>query len=251
MMFDALKKQSLKWIGAQMRDFICPSCGFSFKPFQDRELTSFNDNIICPQCGYSVPMKRALQVQKEVKANPPGPIAQPAGTKIEKKAVSDTGLLFYIPASGRWGGLLFFAIIWNAMSWFFFITVLTSFLHGRVHGSLWAGCFVFIFPLIGLGVVYAALRLRFAVHLLYLGPDRIRLQRQFFGHKKNFDLLTPGVVSVKKTEFYQQNYQPVYGVEIRAAKGKIRFGSALSEEEKNWLCWEIREFVKTVVPDLK
>jgi hypothetical protein len=50
---------------------------------------------------------------------------------------------------------------------------------------------------------------------------------------------------VQKKEFYQKNYRPVYGIEIKASNGKIRFGSALTEEEKSWLCWEIREFIKT------
>jgi len=241
-MFDGLKKQSLKWLGEKMKDFTCPQCGHTFRPFEEHELTSWNDNIVCPQCGHSVPLKESLSVQNEVKINPPGPVAQPPGTRIERKPVSDMELLFYIPASGRWGGMLFFAVFWNAISW----TIFPAFLLGESHSHIpWvAALFTGLFPLIGVGMAYAALRTRFAVHLLYLGPDRIRLQRQLFGRKKNFDLTTSRVESVQKMEFYQQNYQPVYGVEIKATDGKIRFGSALTEAEKNWLCWEIREFVK-------
>ena len=32
--------------------------------------------------------------------------------------------------------------------------------------------------------------------------------------------------------------------------GKIRFGSILTEDEKNWLCWEIREFIQLYAPSL-
>jgi hypothetical protein len=176
------------------------------------------------------------------KCEPAGPFEKPAQTKIERKPVSDTEVVFYIPASRRWGGILFFSIFWNAVSW----TILLAFLLGgkASHAPPFALAIITLFPLVGIGMGYAALRTRFAVHLLYLGPDRIRLQRQFFAHKKNFDLATSRVTSVRKVQFYQQNYQPVYGVAIKSPDGKIRFGSILTDDEKNWLCWEIREFVK-------
>src|SRR5581483_331545 len=119
-MFAALKKGMLKLAAGTMKDFICPKCGLKFRPFENRELNSFEDAIVCPQCGFSVPMRDALKTQAEVKVNPPGAFEKPAQTKIERKPVSDTQLLFYIPSSGRSGGMLFFAIVWNALSWAFF-----------------------------------------------------------------------------------------------------------------------------------
>lgn len=246
-MLDGLKKGMLKFAGQTMKDFTCPKCSCKFPPFKDRPLTSWDDKITCPQCGYEVGVRDSLKVQRETKVTPPGPFEKPAQTKIERKPVSDTEVVFYIPASGRWGGLLFFAIVWNGVSW----TVLAFLLGGKWPFVPLSPLLVAsLFPLIGIGLAYAALRTRFAVHLLYLGPDRIRLQRQLFGHGKNFDLATARVTTVRKAEFYQQNYQPVYGVEIKSPNGKIRFGSILTEEEKNWLCWEIREFVKPYAQSL-
>jgi len=108
---------------------------------------------------------------------------------------------------------------------------------GRVHGSAIA---IFI----GLALAYTGLRTRFATHLLYLGPEFVRLQRTLFARKTNYDLPTAEIVHVKQAEFYRQNYRPVHGIEISAGKRRIRFGSTLSPDEKGWLCQEIRNFVR-------
>lgn len=232
-----------------VKEFVCPECGFKFQPFLGGNIpTSWQEKIVCPQCGHGVPMSSVMKVQRDVKVNPPGPFEQPSQTKIERKQVSESELLFYLPASGKWGFPLFFAIVWNAISWPAFTTAFLSVVHGKERWSILL--FVAIFPLVGAGVAYWSLRSRFAVHLLYLSPDRIRLQRQLFGRRKNFDLMTSRVDSVRKVEFYQQNYQPVYGIEIKSPDGKIRFGSLLSDNEKNWLCWEIREFMKPYAESL-
>ena len=107
-----------------------------------------------------------------------------------------------------------------------------------------------VFLLVGIRFAYAALRTRFASHLLYLSPEFIRIQRQLFGKSKNIDLVTSNVTTVHKAEFYRHDYQPVYGIEIKSNSGKIRFGSILTEDEKNWLCWEIREFIKPYTTSL-
>ena len=246
-MFGGFKKAFMRWAGTRMKEFICPKCSFKFFPFRERELTSWSDKIVCPQCSHEVAVKDSLATQRDIKVNPTGPFARPAETKIQRETVSETQLLFVIPASGRWGGTLFFAIFWNVVSW----TAFCAFLFGnKPSGSFPVLPFVAMFPLIGIGLAYWALRTRFAMHLLYLSAENIRLQRQLFGRSKNFDLATANVTTVHKAEFYQQNYQPVYGIEIKSNTGKIRFGSILTEDEKNWLCWEIREFIQLYTPSL-
>ena len=54
-------------------------------------------------------------------------------------------------------------------------------------------------------------------------------------------LRTSPKVTVSQQVFYSQNYQPVYGVEIRNSEGKLRFGTALGAEEKAWLVTEVRD----------
>jgi hypothetical protein len=245
-MFGGLKKAFMRWAGERIKVH-CPKCRHQFHPFRERPLTSWNDKIVCPKCGNEVALKESLATQRVLKVNPTGPFPRPAETKIEKKVVTETQLLFVIPASGRWGGLLFFSIFWNILAWPLFLL----FLFSNHDPTPWYILpFVSIFPLIGIVFLYAALRTRFAIHLLYLSPEFIRLQRQLFGRSKNFNLVTANVTTVLKAEFYQQNYQPVYGIEIKTNSGKIRFGSILTDEEKNWLCWEISEFIKPHAPSL-
>ena len=241
-MFGGLKKTFMRLAAERMKEFVCPKCTNKFHPlFREQPLTSWNDKIVCPQCGYEVAFKDALGGRLDARVNPSGPFEKPEDAMIRKETLSDTQLLFVIPASGRWGGLLFFCVFWNALAWPFF----ASYLFSNHESAPWHILpFVSIFPLIGIVFLYAALRARFAIHLLYLSSDRIRLQRQLFGRRKNFDLVTADVTTVLKTEFYQRNYQPVYGIEIKSNSGKIRFGSLLTEDEKNWLCWEIRKFIK-------
>ena len=246
-MFDGFKIFVMRWQGAKKKKFICPKCRHQFHPFRERPLTSWNDKIVCPECGYEVALKESLATQRALKLNPTGPFPRPVETKIEKKTVTETQLLFAIPASGRWGGLLSFCILWNAISWSGFLVCLH---HVKSNQPWFVVLFVAVFPLIGIGLAYAALRARFSTHLLYLSPEFIRLQRQLFGRRKNFDLVTADVTTVLKAPFYQQNYQPVYGIEIKSNSGKIRFGSILTEDEKNWLCWEIREFIKPYTTSL-
>ena len=250
-MFGALKKSLLKMAASanSLKDFACPHCGHHFSPFAEKPPTDWQERIVCPKCGYSLTFIAACSRNKNSPPDVPVPTAQPPASRIERKQVSNTELLFYIPASGRCGGLLVFTIMWNAVAWPVFIAF--TFLD-KTHNRAWLFAVLFsaIFPLIGLGMIYFALRNRFAVHLLYLSPERVRLQRQLFSRQKNFDLPTAQIESIRRAEFYQQNYQPVYGVEIKGGGRRIRFGSILTNEEKDWLCWEIAGFVRPYAPRL-
>ena len=73
--------------------------------------------------------------------------------------------------------------------------------------------------------------------------DLVTLRREMFGRVKEKSLVTSQVNSVAQAEFYQQNYQPVYGVEIRGRDGKLRFGTTLREVEKAWLVADIKRAV--------
>jgi hypothetical protein len=247
-MFHWLKKGLLSLATASLKSVPCPDCGVKFSPFGGRTPNDWNEQCACPKCGHTFTVRMLLEKKSSASINPPGPFEQPAGTKIERRPVSDTELLFHIPRSGRSGGMMFFAIFWNAISWAVFAGFAAGVLRGQA--PLLPILFVSLFPAIGIGLLYAALRNKYAVHLLYLGPDRVRLQRQLFGRRKNYDLATSTVRHVRKVEFYQQNYQPVYGIEILGDGGKIRFGSILTDDEKNWLCWEIREFLRPCAPGL-
>jgi hypothetical protein len=103
--------------------------------------------------------------------------------------------------------------------------------------------FLAIFWAIGLGLLYAACRSKFAKHRVTAAPGTVTLRRELFGRTKDIVLPAADVTSVRQVEFYQQNYQPVRGIEIRCSRGKIRFGSTLAEAEKAWLVADMQRVI--------
>jgi hypothetical protein len=173
---------------------------------------------------------------------PPG---KPPESKIDLKNMSSTEWMIHIPASGKSGGLLVFGIIWTLFCGVFVTAMFSSGMQGQaVQGELILG--IGFFVLVGIGMLYAAIRMKYAVHLLYLSPEFVRLQRQLWGGRKNRDAATQSITAVTKEVFYTQNYQPVFGIQIAAGNKKLRFGTGLTEAEKDWLVAEIRDAVRTL-----
>ncbi len=236
-MLVALKQRLLKLAQSKARELACPRCQHRFKPFAAAPPESFaalTKAVPCPQCGHNFSFAEGAKASTELQANPPGPFSKPADSRIEMIA-ENGAYVFRIPRRRRWSGLLFMAILWNLVSW--------PMAYGAVAQHGFTLLLPFLFPVIGLGLLYLALRVSFATHQLTLGPQTVRLRRKLFLHKDH-ELPADEITSVRKKEFYQQNYQPVYGIEIAAGARTIRFGSGLTEDEKNWLCWQIREFAR-------
>lgn len=243
-MLSALNHRLLAFAKAKVKPVTCPNCGNQFTPFADREIVSWSDfagTTPCPHCGHAY----SLQSSEAEELAPSGPLPQPEGSRIEKKPVAEGQGLYYIPASGSGNGLLLFAVLWNGFLAFCLAFILRAILSGKSTGNPFP-FMLFLIPFIavGVGMAYAGLRAKYATHLLFLGPEFVRLQRQLFRRSKTYNLTTSEIDHVEQKEFYQQNYKPVYGIEIGAGKRRIRFGSALTNDEKRWLCAEIREFLR-------
>ncbi len=240
-MFDSLKKSLLSQLVSRMPEVTCPKCGHRFQWFGEKELTTFGQltgSKNCPSCGQTISPE---QIQHS--SLPQSSTARPPDTKIEVQPISQTERIYNIPRSGKSGGLLFFTILWNLISWTLAGAFLMGLFQDRPHPPLMIYLFVGIFPAIGVVIAYAALRQKYATHLLYLGPDRVRLRRELFRYVKDRELPTREITGVQQVVFYTQNYKPIHGIEILAGKQKLRFGSMLTPEEKGWLCHEIRTFL--------
>jgi len=244
-MLTSLKKRLLTLAQAAVREVDCPHCKHHFQPFAGREIESFSELMkpcLCPKCGKEFALSATHS--QEGDAGFDGPFEQPLESRIERRVVSERELLFHIPASGRWGPLFIFAVFWNLFS----AIVFGGFVSAAFfrNGPFVPLLFAMVFVGIGLILAYFAIRGRFATHLIYVSPEIVRMQRSLF-RPKTYTVPTDQLVHVEKAVFYTQNYKPVYGIEISAAKaGRIRFGTGLSEAEKNWLCWEIREFARSL-----
>ena len=170
------------------------------------------------------------------------PLVQPEGSRIERRPVSARELIFHIPASGHWGGLLGGTIILNAIVW---PSLVALWLMGDLEKH-WGKTVLFtlVFGGLGIGLAWFAVTARYASQSLHLSPELVRLQRRLFGFQRMYEIENAAIVSVQKAEFYKKNYQPVFGIEIKTLSRRIRFGSLLNENEKNWLCAEIRTFLR-------
>jgi hypothetical protein len=243
-MLGALKKRFLASVKGAFMKGTCPRCGHQFNPFANREITSWSDftqPCTCPKCGSSFTVKELTRTHEHDNANPEGPFQRPPESRIERRSEAGDRLTFHIPSAGRWGIWLFLAILVNIIIWPVFLGTIENM---KVKGfDLTSFLFVSFFAICGIRLAYEALRHRFGSTTLELGPETIRLQRSLFRTTRNHHVPAAGVRTVSKVLFYTQNYQPVYGIEIDAGR-RIRFGSSLTDDEKNWLCWEIREYLR-------
>ncbi len=175
------------------------------------------------------------------------PARRPVDTKITRENDAMGATIWNIPASGKSGGLLIFAVLWCAITALVSGGFLFAFLSGEPPKGDFPNWvlipFFSIFWAVGLGMFYAGFRNKFAKHRLSVEGGMLILRREFFGKTRDKSLTLAGIKTVSQVVFYQQNYQSVYGIEIRGAAGKLRFGSILSAEEKAWLVADIRRVV--------
>lgn len=232
---------------AKKNGLICPSCSAVAKVMPEAP----DQVITCSACGTEASLHEWAPTEGSIRTG--GADSPPPGTKITKDSPIAGTTVWKIPASGKSGGLLFFAIFWCAITGIVSGGFLTAFLSGeKIKGDFptWILIpFFSIFWVIGLGMFYAAFRNKFARHQLTVDGNTVTLRRELFGRTKDITLPVSGIRSVSQIQFYQQNYQPVHGIEIRGTVGKIRFGSILTDEEKAWLVADLRKTIQS--PDLK
>lgn len=147
-----------------------------------------------------------------------------------------------LPRSGKSRGLFFFGGFWLVvsvpMAVLLWLRPMDN--HSLTMDIVFRGVFGILFPIIGALVLYFGLRMKYARHWLSLDAEYFTLEREFFGRRKKRSLRRASITRVELREFYSQGYQPVYGLEIRGADGKLRFGTGLADDEKAWLEQDLR-----------
>ncbi len=215
-------------------ELACPECGGAAGEFPE----SWDMLMICPSCG-----TRSSLSEWAADSTPEKKVwiseQPPAGTKIRRESLGSETVIWNIPAVGKFGFFMFFSVFWllitGTVSGGFLFAFLTG---GKIEGNMpeWVMIpFFGIFWAVGLGMLYAAFRQKYMKQSVTFGSDQITLRKELFGKTSEKSLLRSSISSVSQKEFYQQNYKPIYGIEIRGSDGKIRFGSALTTEEKIWL----------------
>lgn len=237
------KATELGFRAALKRGLVCPACGT--RP--DAEGMQPSKMLRCAHCGTSASLTEwIVRPGLTVAADPDHP---PAGTKITRSNGPSGEVVWSIPASGRSGGLMFFGIFWCAITGAVSAGFLAAFLQGQMKdtpglGQLGMAAFFILFWAVGIGMLYGACRNRYARHRLTAGAGAVVLRRELFGRVSEKSLPAAGITSIDQVVFYQQNYQPVHGIEIKGPTGKLRFGSVLGAEEKAWLVADLRRVVQ-------
>lgn len=230
------------------RRFICPNCGVGYDGNPERG----TQVIECADCGTKASV--AEWTQRPGENSVVGRAGRPpAETRIRRESALD-GSAWHIPAHGKFGFLLFFGVLWTLLtavvSGGFLLAILTG---GEIKGNMpkWALIpFFGVFWAIGLIFLYFGVRQKWMSYRLTVGHGELVLSREMFGRSKEKRLPLSDITGIEQKEFYQQNYEPVFGIEIKAARGKLRFGSALDAGEKAWLVADLREAVFGLVqPD--
>jgi len=216
----------------------CPECGEAQKvPPRQTEVAT------CTACGFRGSHNEwAIRLLNAEDEGYPNPDIPPADTRITRKELAPGTVAWEIPPSGKAGGLLGFGIIWTAFICFWTVGVILGSDEGD-GGNLTGPLFSIPFWAVGIGMLYFGLRAKYAFHLLMVDPKTVVLARSFFKRTSRKALRRSTLKSAEKKEFYQQNYTPVYGVEIKGKDGKIRFGTTLREEEKNWLVADLQRIL--------
>lgn len=115
---------------------------------------------------------------------------------------------------------------------------------GNGRPPLWGVALFFtVFWSVGLGMGYAALKMRFERLMLCLEPDRLSIQRTLFSRKKLSTIQLQENSRASLQESYSENDVPVYRLEIDGVSKQEKFGTALSLVEKQWLAQTINRFL--------
>lgn len=221
----------------------CPSCG----AHPVAAVQSPDDVLTCADCG-----GRSAAREWVMSGGVPRGWADrpPADTGIRRETRDDGAIRWLIPASGKSGGFLFFAVFWCGITAVLSGGFLMAILFGKpAEGSnaapLWIVTpllllFFGIFWAVGLGMFYVAARNKWARTGVMVTRDEVVLVRTLFGRKSEKRLPRVAGADVSVDEFYRSNNTPVYGIKIKAGGKKLKFGSMLREDEKGWLAADLR-----------
>jgi hypothetical protein len=167
----------------------------------------------------------------------------PPSSRVQIVESNENRQVIFIPEGGkRSKGIGCFALIWNGI-----VGVVST-------GIILAGGddemplhfvipFMSLFWLVGLGMLYWWLKMRFTRTTLLLEPKRIVIQRIFLGRKSITETDLNSDSHAALLVAYEENDVPVYTVAIEGVDSTAKFGTRLTREEKEWFVENINSFL--------
>lgn len=235
-----------------MSRLVCPACQAEF----DSDLLEGDRSAPCPFCGGDLGsvLTESADFTAEpdtVTAAPQGDIPVwwkpvPARSRMQVVDCTPERLLLIVPGGKSAGGFGCFALLWNAFMVLFTGIMVFAGLDEKMPkgaGLLVPVVFVGVFWLVGLGLVFAWLKLRFERTLMLLEPGRIVTQKVLLGRRQLKEVELGSQHRAELVEAYRQNNVPVYSVKVEGSSSAVTFGAALANDEKDWLVETINRFL--------
>ena len=225
-----------------MHSLTCPECRASL----DADAIESTGVWECPYCGKPLPETQ----EESIAIRPRGDAvvatneqaisdSAPAGSLIEVHEASDERLVIFVPPGGKGAsGLGCFATMWNLFN----VVFTTMWLSARPKDAA-ALAFIGFFWLVGIGLLIGWVKLKYERTLLLVEPSRVVVQHILFGRKRQKETELFSKSRATLTEAYSQNDVPVYSVAIEGKERTIRFGTSLSNAEKDWLVERINALI--------
>lgn len=160
----------------------------------------------------------------------------PSGSTFRIHEATPDRLVLDIPPGKQSGGIGCFAIIWNGFMAFFTSIFASTWDWGKAGaGELFPILLISLFWIVGIGFIYAWIKMRFERCFLLVDRDRAVLRKMLFGRQSQKELLFDDNSQSLLTVAYEQNDVPVYRVSLSGVDGKqIHFGTSLNQPEKDW-----------------
>ena len=214
----------------------CPAC--------EREIPAENINIDeaiakC-ECGEVFGIEGVAEDVGEIAPE------KPAGTKIEVDESPSNELHIWIGGGFKPSviGLIIFAALWNG---FLIIFSFMMFFGGGWDADEGVFPIIFLIPfyLVGIGFIIGILWILFGKSSIHVNSIGIVVVKELFGLRKRkiVPLEIVGEINVDNTGTTVNNV-PQRAVMIHFGKKTARFGTGLSEQERQWLAYEIKQFVR-------
>ncbi len=246
-LFSGLQRMVINKALEQHKTLVCPECRKEFPSPPPDSLEGFQTKFGCPHCGHQMTLMELNSPdgnQGELRESAIEVQDQPRGSAIKRDVLAGGLVGYQLPR--KFGAMWFFVLFggfWLGLSGTLFVGGLYQWLEDRTMENLLPVLFVSVFVIIGLVILWMGVLQGLRRDTLLLSPQSIGLDRRYLGMGKVRQIPVAEIITVEAKEFYQQNYQPVYGIEIRGKRRKLRFGSSLEEEDRRWLLWEIRRYI--------
>lgn len=249
-----------------MAELVCPGCQTVLR----EDLVEGAGAPDCPFCGARLPDTFGVGMRRDVngsRAEEAGRVARlweegespsgeaelfaspPEGSKVQVIEGTAERAIFYVPGGWKRGAfaLGFFALFWNGLLTMMTVGTIRGALNppaGQAPPPLFLIPFLSVFWAIGLGILFWFLKLLFERLLLLVEQERLVIRRTLFGWERNKTISLGEKAAAALVVSYSQNERPVYAIAVEGTDGTIKFGTGLSDTEKDWFVDTINAFLQ-------